>query len=181
MSQIEHRLLQRRRPIPPPEAPHTRLPQGSVRRRALPPETELFFALPEIDSLAVANLLTGIEERFALVMKTTMSLPRISRRSGAWRPLFSGWGTLSCQAPGALGDLCQWGQRHPPAKAQHRTGEREADQHHRPGRGFGHRWRVDQPIESEIDSRRRIPGVDGAVPVKLPVAPRKRPVPPVTT
>lgn len=33
------------------------------------PETELFGALPEFDSLAVANLLTGIEERFAVLIE----------------------------------------------------------------------------------------------------------------
>ena len=31
--------------------------------------TELFGALPEFDSLAVANLLTGIEESFAVVIE----------------------------------------------------------------------------------------------------------------
>lgn len=32
-------------------------------------DTELFGALPEFDSLAVANLLTGIEERLAVVIE----------------------------------------------------------------------------------------------------------------
>ena len=32
-------------------------------------ETELFGALPEFDSLAVANLLTGIEERLSVVIE----------------------------------------------------------------------------------------------------------------
>ena len=31
--------------------------------------TELFGALPELDSLAVANLLTGIEERFGVMIE----------------------------------------------------------------------------------------------------------------
>lgn len=31
--------------------------------------TELFGALPEFDSMAVANLLTGIEERFAVLIE----------------------------------------------------------------------------------------------------------------
>ncbi len=31
-------------------------------------ETELFGALPEFDSLAVANVLTGFEERFAVLI-----------------------------------------------------------------------------------------------------------------
>ena len=33
------------------------------------PETELFGALPEFDSMAVANLLTGIEERFDVLIE----------------------------------------------------------------------------------------------------------------
>ncbi|MCY7338959.1 MAG: acyl carrier protein [Sphingomonas bacterium] len=32
-------------------------------------QTELFGALPEVDSLAVASLLTGIEERFAVLIE----------------------------------------------------------------------------------------------------------------
>ncbi len=32
-------------------------------------ETELFGALPEFDSMAVANLLTGIEEAFAVLIE----------------------------------------------------------------------------------------------------------------
>lgn len=32
-------------------------------------DTELFGALPEFDSMAVANLLTGIEERFGLLIE----------------------------------------------------------------------------------------------------------------
>jgi acyl carrier protein len=32
-------------------------------------DTELFGALPEFDSLAVANLLTGIEERFSVLIE----------------------------------------------------------------------------------------------------------------
>ena len=32
-------------------------------------DTELFGALPEFDSMAVANLLTGIEERFGVVIE----------------------------------------------------------------------------------------------------------------
>ncbi|MCW3798792.1 phosphopantetheine-binding protein [Sphingomonas sp. BN140010] len=32
-------------------------------------DTELFGALPEFDSMAVANLLTGIEERFAVTIE----------------------------------------------------------------------------------------------------------------
>jgi acyl carrier protein len=32
-------------------------------------ETELFGALPEFDSMAVAHLLTGIEERFGVVIE----------------------------------------------------------------------------------------------------------------
>lgn len=31
--------------------------------------TELFGALPELDSMAVANLLTGIEERFGVIIE----------------------------------------------------------------------------------------------------------------
>lgn len=33
------------------------------------PETELFGALPEFDSMAVANLLTGIEESFGVLIE----------------------------------------------------------------------------------------------------------------
>jgi acyl carrier protein len=32
-------------------------------------ETELFGALPEFDSMAVANLLTGIEERYSVLIE----------------------------------------------------------------------------------------------------------------
>lgn len=32
-------------------------------------DTELFGALPEFDSMAVANLLTGIEERFSVLIE----------------------------------------------------------------------------------------------------------------
>lgn len=32
-------------------------------------QTELFGALPELDSMAVATLLTGIEERFAMLIE----------------------------------------------------------------------------------------------------------------
>jgi acyl carrier protein len=39
------------------------------RVAAFRPDTELFGALPEFDSMAVANLLTGIEERFAVLIE----------------------------------------------------------------------------------------------------------------
>ena len=39
------------------------------RIRAFTPDTELFGALPEFDSMAVANLLTGIEERFDVLIE----------------------------------------------------------------------------------------------------------------
>ena len=39
-----------------------------ARVAAFSEETELFGALPEFDSMAVANLLTGIEERFAVLI-----------------------------------------------------------------------------------------------------------------
>ncbi|MES2902809.1 MAG: acyl carrier protein [Pseudomonadota bacterium] len=39
------------------------------RIAAFDAETELFGALPEFDSLAVANLLTGIEERLSVVIE----------------------------------------------------------------------------------------------------------------
>ncbi len=39
------------------------------RIAAFDADTELFGALPEFDSLAVANLLTGIEERLAVVIE----------------------------------------------------------------------------------------------------------------
>ena len=39
------------------------------RIAAFEPDTELFGALPEFDSLAVANLLTGIEERLSVVIE----------------------------------------------------------------------------------------------------------------
>lgn len=39
------------------------------RVAAFEAETELFGALPEFDSLAVANLLTGIEERFSVLIE----------------------------------------------------------------------------------------------------------------
>lgn len=39
------------------------------RIAAFDAETELFGALPEFDSLAVANLLTGIEERLLVVIE----------------------------------------------------------------------------------------------------------------
>lgn len=38
------------------------------RVRTYEDETELFGALPEFDSMAVANLLTGIEERFDVLI-----------------------------------------------------------------------------------------------------------------
>ena len=40
-----------------------------ARVAAFTPDTALFGALPEFDSMAVANLLTGIEERFHLVIE----------------------------------------------------------------------------------------------------------------
>lgn len=43
------------------------LPPGRVA--AFKDETELFGALPEFDSMAVANLLTGIEERFGVLIE----------------------------------------------------------------------------------------------------------------
>lgn len=39
------------------------------RIAAFDSDTELFGALPEFDSLAVANLLTGIEERLSVVIE----------------------------------------------------------------------------------------------------------------
>ena len=39
------------------------------RVAAFDADTELFGALPEFDSLAVANLLTGIEERLSMVIE----------------------------------------------------------------------------------------------------------------
>lgn len=39
------------------------------RVRAFTDATELFGALPELDSMAVANLLTGIEERFQIIIE----------------------------------------------------------------------------------------------------------------
>ncbi len=41
----------------------------AARVAAFGPTTELFGALPEFDSMAVANLLTGIEERFAVLIE----------------------------------------------------------------------------------------------------------------
>ena len=43
------------------------LPKSRVH--AFDASTELFGALPEFDSLAVANLLTGIEERLSVVIE----------------------------------------------------------------------------------------------------------------
>jgi acyl carrier protein len=43
------------------------LPEARVA--AFDDETELFGALPEFDSMAVANLLTGIEERFSVLIE----------------------------------------------------------------------------------------------------------------
>jgi acyl carrier protein len=43
------------------------LPAGRVA--AFDDATELFGALPEFDSMAVANLLTGIEERFEVLVE----------------------------------------------------------------------------------------------------------------
>jgi acyl carrier protein len=42
---------------------------SSARVAAFEPDTELFGALPEFDSMAVANLLTGIEERFEVLIE----------------------------------------------------------------------------------------------------------------
>ena len=41
----------------------------AARVAAFDPDTELFGALPEFDSMAVANLLTGIEERFDVLIE----------------------------------------------------------------------------------------------------------------
>ena len=41
----------------------------SERVAAFEADTELFGALPEFDSMAVANLLTGIEERFGVTIE----------------------------------------------------------------------------------------------------------------
>lgn len=43
------------------------LPPAQVA--AFDDDTELFGALPEFDSMAVANLLTGIEERFGVLIE----------------------------------------------------------------------------------------------------------------
>lgn len=40
-----------------------------VRIASFTEQTELFGALPEVDSLAVATLLTGIEERYAVLIE----------------------------------------------------------------------------------------------------------------
>jgi acyl carrier protein len=40
-----------------------------TRVAAFDADTELFGALPEFDSMAVANLLTGIEERFSVLIE----------------------------------------------------------------------------------------------------------------
>ncbi len=40
-----------------------------IRIAAFDEQTELFGALPELDSMAVATLLTGIEERFAVLIE----------------------------------------------------------------------------------------------------------------
>ena len=40
-----------------------------ARVAALEGSTELFGAMPEFDSMAVANLLTGIEERFGVLIE----------------------------------------------------------------------------------------------------------------
>ena len=40
-----------------------------ARVAAFTPDTAMFGALPEFDSMAVANLLTGIEERFHLIVE----------------------------------------------------------------------------------------------------------------
>lgn len=42
---------------------------SKARVHAFDADTELFGALPEFDSLAVANLLTGIEERLSVVIE----------------------------------------------------------------------------------------------------------------
>ena len=42
---------------------------STARIAAFDENTELFGALPEFDSMAVANLLTGIEERFAVLIE----------------------------------------------------------------------------------------------------------------
>ena len=41
----------------------------AARVAAFEEETELFGALPEFDSMAVANLLTGLEERLAVLIE----------------------------------------------------------------------------------------------------------------
>ena len=43
------------------------LPRARVN--AFDADTELFGALPEFDSLAVANLLTGVEEKFGVIIE----------------------------------------------------------------------------------------------------------------
>lgn len=42
---------------------------SQARVAAFDDSTELFGALPEFDSMAVANLLTGIEERFGVLIE----------------------------------------------------------------------------------------------------------------
>ena len=42
---------------------------SSARVAGFDSETELFGALPEFDSMAVANLLTGIEERLGILIE----------------------------------------------------------------------------------------------------------------
>jgi acyl carrier protein len=42
---------------------------SQARIAAFMPDTVLFGALPEFDSMAVANLLTGIEERFDVLIE----------------------------------------------------------------------------------------------------------------
>lgn len=42
---------------------------SEARVASFGPDTELFGALPELDSMAVAHLLTGIEERFEVVIE----------------------------------------------------------------------------------------------------------------
>lgn len=42
---------------------------SKTRVAAFEPDTAMFGALPEFDSMAVANLLTGIEERFDLLIE----------------------------------------------------------------------------------------------------------------
>ncbi|GAA4037912.1 hypothetical protein GCM10022281_18220 [Sphingomonas rosea] len=42
---------------------------SEARVAAFDADTELFGALPEFDSMAVANLLTGLEERFDLLIE----------------------------------------------------------------------------------------------------------------